>query len=145
MATALLEVTLSWLLANAKGRDARSFYTRAAFAEHAGQQTVAVASPECGPSGARLDAVKHLAGGGGNFPALEWSAPPELATAVREWLLVCEDVDVPLPAPVTHGCVSSRFILFMQFPLTPILFFYPLGLNLYHERLREIFYSFQGF
>ena len=102
MATALLEVALSWLLANVKGRDARSFYTRPAFTGH-DEQTVAVTSPECGPSGATLDAAAHMAGGAGRFPALAWSTPPEIAAAVREWLLVCEDVDAPLPAPIVHG------------------------------------------
>ncbi|RYP79752.1 hypothetical protein DL770_006541 [Monosporascus sp. CRB-9-2] len=106
MATALLEVMLSWLLAKSKGHDAKSFYTRPAFAEHA-EQTVAVASPECGPSGAALRPEEHTHDGAGRFPALQWKAPPALADRVREWLLVCEDPDAPLPTPIAHGIYSG--------------------------------------
>ncbi|KAI1640198.1 PEBP-like protein [Biscogniauxia mediterranea] len=109
--TALLEVSLSWLLRNAKGHDARSFYARPAFADAGladpdAAQSIAVTSPDCGPSGSRLGA-QHTHDGGGRFPALAWSAPPELAGRVRQWLLVSEDPDAPLPTPICHGTSVS--------------------------------------
>ncbi|KAI0481211.1 PEBP-like protein [Xylariaceae sp. FL0804] len=104
--TAILEVALATLFRNAKGRDARSFYTRPAF-EDCPEQTITVRSPDCGPSGARLD-VEYTADGAGRFPALAWSAPPGVvADHVREWLLVSEDPDAPLPTPICHGFYSG--------------------------------------
>ncbi|KAI1487460.1 PEBP-like protein [Biscogniauxia mediterranea] len=105
--TALLEVALSWLLRNAKGHDARSFYARPAFADAGlADPSITVTSPDCGPSGSRLGA-QHMHDGGGRFPALAWSAPPDLAARVREWLLVSEDPDGPLPTPICHGIYHS--------------------------------------
>ena len=37
------------------------------------------------------------------IPTLEWKAPADIAGKVKEWLLVCEDPDVPLPTPISHG------------------------------------------
>ncbi|KAI1335108.1 PEBP-like protein [Xylariaceae sp. FL0016] len=99
--TAVLEVTLSWLFKNAKGRDAKSFYTRPAFANCA-EQSIAVTSPDCGENGAKMD-VDYTHDGDGKFPALQWSAPPDIAEQVKEWLLVSEDPDAPLPTPICHG------------------------------------------
>jgi hypothetical protein len=100
-ARAVIEVTLSWLFANAKGRDAKSFYTRPALASFT-EQTIAVTSPDCGPSGSKFT-IDYTHDGDGKFPALQWSAPPEVVTAVKEWLLVSEDPDAPLPTPIVHG------------------------------------------
>jgi phosphatidylethanolamine-binding protein (PEBP) family uncharacterized protein len=99
--TAYIEVTLAWLFQNAKGRDAKSFYTRPAFAE-CPKPTIEVTSPDCGPDGARL-AREYTYDGTGRFPQLSWTAPPEMAPKVREWLLVSEDPDAPLPTPIIHG------------------------------------------
>ncbi|KAI0597690.1 PEBP-like protein [Biscogniauxia sp. FL1348] len=104
--TALLEVSLAWLFKNAKGHDARSFYARPAFAGAAPSAVVAVTSPDCGPSGTPLG-PQHTHDGGGRFPALAWSAPPELAARVRQWLLVSEDPDALLPTPICHGIYHS--------------------------------------
>lgn len=102
--TALLEVTAAWLFKNAKGRDEKSFYRGPAFAELP-EPTIAITSPDCGASGATL-AVAYTADGAKLFPTLEWTAPPEIAGAVREWLLVPEDPDAPLKKPVPHGYVT---------------------------------------
>jgi phosphatidylethanolamine-binding protein (PEBP) family uncharacterized protein len=97
----MLEVTVSWLFANAKGRDAKSFYTRPALTSFT-DQTITVTSPDCGTSGSKLD-VDYTQDGVGKFPALQWSAPSEIASEVKEWLLVSEDPDAPLPTPIAHG------------------------------------------
>ncbi|KAI1247820.1 hypothetical protein MGN70_011713 [Eutypa lata] len=104
--TALLEVTLSWLFANAKGRDAKAFHTRPAFAEHKAQTITTLASPDCGASGVLLS-TEYTADGPGKFPGLQWAAPPELEGRVKEWLLVCEDPDAPLPTPVAHAIICG--------------------------------------
>ncbi|KAJ7302928.1 phosphatidylethanolamine-binding protein [Mycena albidolilacea] len=97
----IVEVTLSWLLKNAKGRDAKCFYNRPAFAKHP-EQTIEVTSPDCGPTDAQLG-MEYTADGSGRFPALEWTAPPVISDKVKQWLLVSEDPDAPLPTPIAHG------------------------------------------
>lgn len=37
------------------------------------------------------------------FPELEWSPPAAIATEIKEYLLIVEDVDVPLPLVSHHG------------------------------------------
>jgi hypothetical protein len=101
--TAYIEVTLAWLFKNQKGRDAKSFYTVSAFDEHK-EQTIEITSPDCGPSPAALSVEYTIDGPGGcKIPSLEWKAPPRIAGSVKEWLLVAEDPDVPLPSPIAHG------------------------------------------
>jgi len=101
---AYLEVTLAWLFKNQKGRDAKSFYTVPAFDNHK-EQTIEITSPDCGPSPAALsvDYTFDAPGGAAKIPSLEWKAPTDIATSVKEWLLVSEDPDVPLPTPIAHG------------------------------------------
>ncbi|KAL1882775.1 hypothetical protein VTK73DRAFT_900 [Phialemonium thermophilum] len=100
-ARAVIEVILSYLFKNQKGRDAKSFYTTPAFASHK-EQTIEVTAPDCGPSGATLPS-EYTYEGGGRFPTLEWRAPGPVAESVKEWLLVSEDPDAPLSTPVCHG------------------------------------------
>jgi hypothetical protein len=95
-----VELTLGWLLRNAKGRDAKSFYTCPAF-EKCKEPTIPITSPDCGESGVILS--KEYIAEGGKFPILEWSPTPQVASQVKEWLLVSEDPDAPLPTPICHG------------------------------------------
>ncbi|KAI0195330.1 phosphatidylethanolamine-binding protein [Xylaria flabelliformis] len=104
-ARSVLEVTLSWLFANAKGRDAKSFFTRPALAGFP-EQSITVTSPDCGVSGSRFK-VDYTHDGDGKFPALQWSAPPEITSQVKQWLLVSEDPDAPLPTPIIHGIYTA--------------------------------------
>lgn len=103
--TAYIEVTLSWLFKNQKGRDAKSFYTNPAFANHK-EQTIDITSPDCGPSPAALS-VEYTHDGAGKIPSLEWKAPGSIAASVKEWLLVSEDPDAPLPTPIAHGIYTG--------------------------------------
>jgi hypothetical protein len=101
--TAYIEVTLAWLFKNQKGRDDKSFYSFPAFNDHK-EQTIEITSPDCGSSPAALSVEYTIDGpGGAKIPSLEWKAPAGIADAVKEWLLVSEDPDVPLPTPITHG------------------------------------------
>jgi phosphatidylethanolamine-binding protein (PEBP) family uncharacterized protein len=114
MATTLrsvIEVTLSWLLLNYRGRDAKSFYTRPAF-KNFESQSIKVTSPDCGASGSKLD-ENYTQDGNGKHPALQWSAPSEILNKVKEWLLVSEDPDAPLPTPVVHGYVLLLSLLYL--------------------------------
>lgn len=103
---AIVEVTLSWLFKNARGRDEKSFYRAPAFADLP-EPTVAVTSPEvAGPGSLAAPAqlgAEHSADGAGRIPPLEWEEPEALAGKVEEWLLVVEDPDAPLPTPIVHG------------------------------------------
>ncbi|KFA67495.1 hypothetical protein S40285_00216 [Stachybotrys chlorohalonatus IBT 40285] len=94
---AYIESTISWLLLNAKGRDAAAFPTVPAFADHP-EPTVAVRSPDCGEAGSSLGR-EYMVDGEGRIPELEWDAVP----GVQQWLLVAEDLDAPLPTPFCHG------------------------------------------
>ncbi|GKT46704.1 UPF0132 membrane protein [Colletotrichum spaethianum] len=96
-----IEVTLSWLFKNARGRDDKSFYTLPAFASHA-EQTITVTSPDCGASPATLG-PEYIHEGGGRIPGLSWTAPSDLEPKVKQWLIVVEDPDAPLPTPICHG------------------------------------------
>lgn len=99
----VVEVTLSWLLKNSRGHDAKSFYASPAFASHT-EQTITVTSPDCGPSPAELG-PEYINEGGGRIPALSWVAPQDLEAKIKEWLIVVEDPDAPLPTPICHGWV----------------------------------------
>ncbi|KAI2630878.1 PEBP-like protein [Hypoxylon sp. NC1633] len=104
--TAILEVTLSWLFKNARGRDEKSFFKGPAFAELQDKQEIIVTAPECGATNAKLD-IAYTADGAGKFPTLRWEAPPHIAGQVKEWLLVSEDPDAPLPTPICHGVYTA--------------------------------------
>ncbi|KAH9243871.1 hypothetical protein COL154_003618 [Colletotrichum chrysophilum] len=96
-----VEVTLSWLLKSSRGHDAKAFYTSPAFAAHK-EQNLTVTSPDCGPSPAELK-PEYIVEGGGRIPALAWTAPQDVEARVKEWLIVSEDPDAPLPTPICHG------------------------------------------
>ncbi|GKT53886.1 hypothetical protein ColTof4_06048 [Colletotrichum tofieldiae] len=96
-----VEITLSWLLKNSRGHDAKSFYTSPAFVSQA-EPTITVTSPDRGASPATLG-PEYITEGGGRIPALSWTAPVDLESKVKEWLIVVEDPDAPLPTPICHG------------------------------------------
>jgi phosphatidylethanolamine-binding protein (PEBP) family uncharacterized protein len=101
----LVEVTAAWLLKNQRGRDAKMFPTNPAFASHP-KPTITTTSPDCGDADAQL-AMEYTRAGGGKFPELSWTVPSELRDSVKEWLLVSEDADAPLPTPIAHGLVLT--------------------------------------
>lgn len=95
--TAYVELALSYLLPF-KEHDAKCFIKTAAFTSHA-TATMMVRS-SIGRPGTRLP-LKYMGGddGEGQFPDLEW----DTVDGVKEWLLVSEDPDAPLPTPICHG------------------------------------------
>lgn len=101
----LVEVSLSWAFRNARGRDEKSFYRSPAFSEFP-QPSIDISSPDLGPGSLEAPAQlrkEHSADGAGTFPSLEWKVPKSLEGQVKEWLLVNEDPDAPLPTPIAHG------------------------------------------
>ncbi|KAJ5155322.1 hypothetical protein N7492_008125 [Penicillium capsulatum] len=93
-----IEYGFSRLFANAKGRDAKLFTKSAAFAQHT-QSSILLECRDIGPSGSSLP-VDLSADGAGHFPSLRW---PAAAPETKEYLLVSEDPDAPLPNPIIHG------------------------------------------
>ncbi|TQN65551.1 UPF0098 protein [Colletotrichum shisoi] len=96
-----VEVSLSWLLKSSRVHEAKCFHKSPAFASHA-DPIITVTSPDCGPSPATLG-PEYITEGGGRIPALSWTAPLDIESRVKEWLIVVEDPDAPLPTPICHG------------------------------------------
>ncbi|KAH8203354.1 hypothetical protein TruAng_002449 [Truncatella angustata] len=99
--TDYIEVTISWLFSNFRGRDDGLFITNPAF-KSCSKPTIAITSPDCGETNAQLG-LDYTHDGAGKFPELSWQVPGDLKDEVQEWLLVSEDPDAPLPSPIVHG------------------------------------------
>lgn len=101
----VVEVTLSWLLSSARGRDEKSFHRSPAFKDFP-EPTIEVASTERGAGSLAEPAQlkkEDSHDGEGRFPGLRWDTPAAIAGKVKEWLVVVEDPDAPLPTPIVHG------------------------------------------
>lgn len=96
MQTAYIEYGLSRLFASAKGRDARLFTKGPAFS-NLPKPNIELASDTT--SGSQLH-VDQSAEGAGQFPSLSW---PAATPDTKEFLIVSEDPDAPLPSPIVHG------------------------------------------
>jgi phosphatidylethanolamine-binding protein (PEBP) family uncharacterized protein len=104
----LLESAVGRLLPSPKGgaHGTRKLFTRCDnILPKYRHPNMAVTSPELGPSGSSLTA--HNAGDGDNaFPSLSWQLPADLAATpgrVHEYLIVIEDLDVPLTGSILLG------------------------------------------
>ena len=91
-----IEGTLGTLLSSQKGRDAKLFTSTPPFSSI--PATIPITSPDCGVSGSAMGA-EYSQLGSERFPLLKWPANPE----VKEWLIIVEDPDAPLPSPIVHG------------------------------------------
>lgn len=92
-----VEWFLSWLLSNVRSHEAARFIKGPAFASLP-DPTITVTSADCGPSGSNMS-LDHTQEGKDLFPQLSWTSVPE----TQEYLLICQDVDAPLPSPIVHG------------------------------------------
>ena len=107
------ESFLGGLLASVKNHDVKLFVRSPAFKDHP-EPTIKVTAPKYGVSGSALD-VATTPSGKMEFPPLRWIPPhtPSATAAdiadndrgeqIVQYLLVVEDPDAPLPAPVVHG------------------------------------------
>ena len=97
---AFVEYALGKLTSNIKAHDAKLFTKGAAFADLP-QPTLELSCPECGPSGSMMK-LHHTQVGDKSkdrFPELTWSR----VEGAKEYILLCEDADLPIPAVVFHG------------------------------------------
>ena len=96
-----LEYALGWSLYSFRGRDAKLFIKGPAFADFP-NPIIEITSPDCGPSNSTMkrDFTQY---GQDRFPELAWSPPAAIEAEIKEYLLVSEDPDAPLPWPPTHG------------------------------------------
>ncbi|KAE8347709.1 hypothetical protein BDV24DRAFT_170748 [Aspergillus arachidicola] len=86
------------LLTGVKGHEDKLFTRGPAFAAYP-YPTFFIECPEIGASGSRMD-IAHAYDGSGYFPELRW---PITTPDTQEYVLICEDPDEPLAAPVIHG------------------------------------------
>lgn len=94
----------SYFLRSLRGRDAKLFTKSAPFSHLA--PSLDVTSPECGVSGSSLH-IDHTPLGVNQFPELSWqqidTAANDRGSAIKEYIVIVEDPDAPLPSPVVHG------------------------------------------
>ncbi|KAK8166361.1 phosphatidylethanolamine-binding protein [Phyllosticta citrichinensis] len=98
-----IEYGLSRLLFRFRSHDFQLFTESPAFKDLPGP-TFDVDCPECGPSGSIMK-INHTQLGQGAHPHLTWTKSPFLD--VKEYLLVVEDADAPLPKPICHALFYS--------------------------------------
>jgi phosphatidylethanolamine-binding protein (PEBP) family uncharacterized protein len=97
-----LQFVLGRLLYPIRGHDSRQIIYDPAFKDIT-KPNMSLESIECGPSGSKL--LPHhtcLAEDRiGCLPNLRWTSP-ECNEPVKEYLLICEDIDIPIPCLVIH-------------------------------------------
>ena len=97
---------VSWLFINNRGNDALMFTRYPAFANFP-KPAITVTSPDGGPNNCTLK-LEHTQDGEDRHPILEWKLPEGLTadvaagqgegkTRVYEYLVICEDADLPIP------------------------------------------------
>lgn len=102
LTTRPIEDILGWALSDKKHNDAGLITRNPAFSSV--PSTISVTSP-LGPSGSTLpkEYSSRKIGGLNLFPTLSWSAPNGLQSRIKEWVVVSEDPDAPMPEPIIHG------------------------------------------
>jgi phosphatidylethanolamine-binding protein (PEBP) family uncharacterized protein len=96
-----LQCALGKLLYRVRGHDSKQIIRSAAFKDLP-EPNMTLEAPECGPTGSvLLDFHTCLAEDSkGRFPELRWTPPPQ--GDVKEYVLICEDIDLPIPRLVIH-------------------------------------------
>ena len=97
---AFIEYALGKLTSSIKAHDAKLFTKGPAFTDLP-KPTIELTCPECGPSGSTMK-LHHTQVGDNSkdrFPNLTWSR----VDGAVEYILLCEDADLPIPTVVFHG------------------------------------------
>jgi len=99
-----IEYFLARLFFNYKGKDAKLLTRSSVFVSTA--KNIIVTSPTLGSSPAHLS-TEHSQFGASKFPTLSWSLDPNVPGVeldmVKEWFLIVEDPDAPIPIVPIHG------------------------------------------
>lgn len=68
-------------------------------------QSLTVASPDVGPMNTPMSTAyaSKMIGGSDRIPSLSWSAPADMQSKIKEWVVLSEDPDAPTPEPIVHG------------------------------------------
>ncbi|KKY27050.1 hypothetical protein UCRPC4_g01275 [Phaeomoniella chlamydospora] len=96
--TDYIEWALAKALYSSRGHDAGIFTRTPPFKDI--PENLTITSPDNGPSGSKLK-PEFTQVGPDRFPTLTWIPPSDIQIA--EYILICEDVDAPLPQPIVHG------------------------------------------
>lgn len=96
-----LQYALGRLLYSFRGHDSGQIIYTPAF-DNVPQPNMKLES-DCGPSGSNMPihCTCLAADGKGVLPELYWT-PPESDEPVKEYVLICEDIDLPVPFLVVH-------------------------------------------
>ncbi|KAL8832097.1 MAG: hypothetical protein Q9191_000476 [Dirinaria sp. TL-2023a] len=98
---AYIEWAIGSLTSGFKGHDAKLFTKGPAFADFP-NPTLELSCPECGPSGSSMK-LHHSQDGAekakDRFLELSWRR----VEGAKEYILLCEDADLPVPAVIFHG------------------------------------------
>jgi phosphatidylethanolamine-binding protein (PEBP) family uncharacterized protein len=97
--TDYIEIVLATLLSHVRGHESERFVKGTAFSTLP-DPTITITSSDCGLSGSKMS-IDHTRDGKDLYPELNWNSVP----GAKEYLIVSEDVDAPLPMPVTHGII----------------------------------------
>ena len=108
-----IERFFSWLFYNNRGNDDLMFTKMPAFKDMP-EPTFEVTSPDGGPNNCVLK-IEHTQDGEDRHPILEWKLPDGLTADVAseggnkkrvyEYLVVCEDADLPIPRSFAKVCI----------------------------------------
>ncbi|KAL3473361.1 phosphatidylethanolamine-binding protein [Aspergillus californicus] len=94
---------LSKIVYRLRGHESRQIIYSTAFRDQRDPNLV-LEAPECGLSGSALLPIHSCLAKDktGRLPELHWKAPSDLD--VKQYVLICEDIDAPIPfSVVTHG------------------------------------------
>ena len=107
-----IERFVSWIFLNNRCIDDLTFTRSAAFAKFP-DPTITVTSPDGGDNNCVLR-LEHTQDGEDRHPTLEWKLPQGLTADVAaqerdrirvyEYLMVCEDADLPIPRWLAKVC-----------------------------------------
>jgi phosphatidylethanolamine-binding protein (PEBP) family uncharacterized protein len=84
---------------NYKQRDAGLFTKRVIFKDTS--SLLVVECPELGET--NILKRKHTPFGENELPTLAWSSDADTLQRIKEFVLIVEDADVPVPSPIVHG------------------------------------------
>ncbi|MCJ1277845.1 hypothetical protein MMC21_005659 [Puttea exsequens] len=68
---------------------------------------IPLTSPDCGPTDSTLPTAHTQDGPNDLYPTFEWTLPEDIKDEVREYVLVCEDADLPIPRYFARGIFHS--------------------------------------